>query len=93
LQLTVAVVREELFRRANVVERLCRDFALPAHSSADELARSLVAAFGQVSAANAGSTPFAAVDCGVKLPNNSFPLSILPLLFVSSAKKASSLFG
>ena len=62
----LAVVREQLFLHPKVVARLCRDFALPTPASPDELARSLVVAFGQVptlqsfSAANSSDRVFRA---------------------------------
>jgi hypothetical protein len=53
----LAVVREQLFARPDVVARLCRDFALPTPSSSEELAQSLITAFGQVATQESCASP------------------------------------
>ena len=50
------VVREQLFVRPKVVDRLCRDYGFSRPLSAQDLGRSIVRAFGQVSATPASST-------------------------------------
>src|SRR5437660_12805793 len=48
--------------------------------------------FSGLSYSASARNPFGVEDggCGVKLPNNSAPLSMVPLLFLSSTRKASS---